>query len=71
MLSTQAVQHVRMDANRLIQAETEHVAKQQDTDTNGEDNVSIQLLGQYEFEVTHEVIEKIDMDDTIDIIWLT
>ncbi len=33
--------------------------------------VAIRLSGQYEFEVTHEVLEKIDMDDTIDIVWLT
>ncbi len=58
------------DANHLIQAGTEHVATQQDTDTDGEDNVSICLSGQYEFEVTHEVLEKIDMHDTIDIVWL-
>jgi hypothetical protein len=70
MLSTHAVQHVREDFNRLIQAETEHVARQQDTDTDGEDNVAIHLSGQYEFEVTHEVLEKIDMDDTIDIVRL-
>ncbi len=71
MLSTHAVQHVREDANCLIQAGTEHVATQQDTDTDGEDNVAIHLSGQYEFEVTHEVLEKIDMDDSIDIVWLT
>jgi hypothetical protein len=71
MLSTHAVQHVREDSNHLIQAGTEHVARQQDTDTDGEDNVAIHLSGQYEFEVTHEVLEKIDMDDTIDILWLT
>jgi hypothetical protein len=39
MLSTHAVQHIREDANRLIHAGTEHVATQQDTDTDGEDNV--------------------------------
>jgi hypothetical protein len=71
MLSTHAVQHIREDANRLIQARTEHVATQQDTETDGEDNVAIHLSGQYEFEVTHEVLEKIDMDDTVDILWLT
>jgi hypothetical protein len=70
MLSPHAVQHIREDANCLIQAGTEHVATQQDTDTDGEDNVAIHLSGQYEFEVTHEVLEKIDMDDTIDIVWL-
>ena len=43
MLSTHAVQHVREDANHLIQAGTEHVATQQDTDTDGEDNVAIQI----------------------------
>jgi hypothetical protein len=69
MLSTHAVQHIREDANRLIQAGTEHVATQQDTDTDGEDDVSIHLSGQYEFEATHEVLEKIDMDDTIDIVF--
>jgi hypothetical protein len=68
MLSTHAVEHVREDANRLIQAGTEHVATQQDTDTDGEDYVAIHLSGQYEFEVTHEVLEKNDMDDTIDIV---
>ncbi len=71
MLPTHAVQHIREDANCLIQAGTEHVETQQDTDTNGEDNVAIHLSGQYEIEVTHEVLEKIDMDDTIDIVWLT
>ncbi len=70
MLSTHAVHHAREDSNHLIQAETEHVSRQQDTDTDGEDNVSIHLSGQYEFEVTHEVLEKVDMNDTIDIIWL-
>jgi hypothetical protein len=71
MLSTHAVQHIREGANRLIQAGTEHVATQQDTNTDGGDNVAIHLSGKYEFEVTHEVLEKIDMDDTIDIVWLT
>ncbi len=70
MLSTHAMQHVREDFNHLIQAGTEHIARQQDTNTDGEDNVAIHLSVQYEFEVTHEVLEKIDMDDTIDIIWL-
>ncbi len=55
MLSTHAVQHI----NHLIQAGTEHVATQQDTDTDGEDNVSFHLSGQYEFEVTHEDLKKL------------
>ena len=71
MLSTHDVQHVREDANSLIQAGTEHVATQQDTDTDGEDNAPIHSSGQYELEVTPEVLEKIDMDDTFDIVWLT
>ncbi len=71
MLSTHAVQHIREDSNRLIQAGTEHVATQQDTDTDGEDNAPIHSSGQYELEVTPEVLEKIDMDDTFDIVWLT
>ena len=70
MLSTHALQHVREDANHLIQAGTEHVARQQYTDTGGKDNVDIHLSGQYELEATPEVLEKIDTDDTIDIIWL-
>jgi hypothetical protein len=47
------------------------LARQEYVDTDGEDNVVINLSGQYEFEVTQEVLEKIDMDDTIDIVWLT
>jgi hypothetical protein len=60
MLSTHAMQDVREDANHLIQAGTEHVATRQERDTDGEDNVAIYLSGQYEFKVTHEVLEKID-----------
>jgi hypothetical protein len=68
MLSTHAVQYVTEDSNHLIQAETEHIARQQYTDTDGKDNVTIRLSGQYELEVTPEVLEKIDMDDTINIV---
>jgi hypothetical protein len=72
MLSTHAMQHVTEDSNHRTQAGTEHVAQQQYTDTDGEDNVTIHLSGQYELEVTPEVLEKIDTDDnTINIVWLT
>jgi hypothetical protein len=70
MLSKHAVQYITEDSNHLIQAGTEHVARQQYTDTGGKDNVDIHLSGQYELEATPEVLEKIDTDDTIDIIWL-
>jgi hypothetical protein len=70
MLSTHAVQYITEDSDCLIQAGTEHVAQQQYTDTDGEDNVAIHLSGEYELEVTPEVQEKINMDDTIDIVWL-
>ncbi len=66
MLSTNAVQYITEDSNCLIQAEMEHVAWQQYT--VGEDNVAIHLSGQYELEVTPEILEKIDLDDTIDIV---
>jgi hypothetical protein len=71
MLSSHAVQHIRDNSNRLMQAGTELVARQEYIDTDGEDNVTINLSGQYEFKVTQEVLEKIDMDDIIDIVWLT
>ncbi len=71
MLSTHAMQYVTEDSNCLVQAGTEHVARQQYTDTDGDNNVAIHLSGQYELEVTPEVLEKIDMDVTIDIVWLT
>jgi hypothetical protein len=58
MLSTHAMQHVTEDSNHCRQAGTEHVAQQQYTDTDGEDNVTIHLSGQYELEVTPEVQEK-------------
>ncbi len=71
MLSTHATQHVTEDSNHSRQAGTEHVAQQQYTDTDGEDNDTIHLSGQYELEVTPEVLEKIDTDDTtIDVVWL-
>jgi hypothetical protein len=72
MLSTHAMQHITEDFNPRRQAGMEHIAQQQYTDTDGEDNVTIHLSGQYELEVTPEVLEKIDTNDTtIDIIWLT
>jgi hypothetical protein len=71
MLSTHAMQHITEDSNRGRQAGTEHVAQQQYKDTDGEDNVTIHLSGQYELEVTPEVLEKIVTDGTtIDIVWL-
>jgi hypothetical protein len=72
MLSTHAMQCVTEDSNCHRQAGMEQVAQQQYTDTDGEENVTIHLSGQYELEVTPEVLEKIDTDDTtIDIVWLT
>jgi hypothetical protein len=47
MLSTHAVQFATEDSNRLIQAGTEHVARQQNSDIDGEDNVTIHLSSQY------------------------
>jgi hypothetical protein len=70
MLSTHVVQYITEDSNHIIQAGTEHIAGQQNTDTDGKDNVAIHLSGQYELEVTPEVLEKIVTDDTIDIVWL-
>ncbi len=43
MLLTHAMQHIREDANHLIQSGTEQVATQQDTDTDGENNIAIHL----------------------------
>jgi hypothetical protein len=58
MLSTHAMQHITEDSNCCRQSGMEHGAQQQYTDTDGEDNVTINLSGQYELEVTPEVVEN-------------
>ncbi len=74
--TTWCYQHMPCNTSQRIwrcrQAGTEHIAQQQYTNTDGEDNFTIHLSGQYELEVTPEVLEIIDTDDTtIDIVWLT
>jgi hypothetical protein len=56
--------------SRLIQSGTEDSARQPDIDTDEEDNVHIYLSGTYELEVTPEIIEKMEADQTIDVVWL-
>jgi hypothetical protein len=71
MLSTHAIQHLAYVSSFLIQSGTEDLARQQDEDTDEEDNVHIKLSGEYELEVTPEMIDKMEMDETIDVVWLT
>ncbi len=71
MLSTHAIQHLAYASSCLIQSGTEDLARQPDKDTDGEDNVHIKLSGKYELEVTPEIIEKMETDQTIDVVWLT
>ena len=70
MLSTHAMQHLAYVSSCLIQSGTEDLARQPDIDTDEEDDVHINLSGKYELEVTPEVIEKMETDQTIDIGWL-
>jgi hypothetical protein len=70
MLSTHAMQYVTVYSNRCEQAGTEYLEQQIDVDTDGDDIVTIHLSGQYEFEVTPEILEKNNTDDTaIGIVW--
>jgi hypothetical protein len=71
MLSTHAMQHLADVSSHLIQSGTEDLARQPDIDTDEEDNVHIILTGKYELEVTPEIIEKVETNQTIDIVWLT
>jgi hypothetical protein len=54
-----------------IQSGTEDLARQPDEDTDEEDDVHIKLSGKYELEVTPEMIDKMETDETIDVVWFT
>ncbi len=65
------MQHLAYESSCLIQSGTEDLARQLDIGTDEEDNVHINLSGKYEIEVTPEIIEKMETDQTIDVVWLT
>jgi hypothetical protein len=65
-----AIQHLAYVSSCLIQSGTEDLARQPDEDTDEEDNVHINLSGKYELEVTPEMIDKMETDETIDVVWL-
>ncbi len=69
MLSLHVMQHLADVSSCLIQSGLEDLARQPDIDTDEEDNVHINLSGKYEVEVTPEVIEKMETDQTIDVVW--
>jgi hypothetical protein len=65
------MQHLAYVSSCLIQSGTEDSARQLDIDIDEEDDVHINLSGKYELEVTPEIIEKMETDQAIDIVWLT
>jgi hypothetical protein len=71
MLSAQAIQHLAYASSFLIQSGTEDLARQPDEDTDEEDDVHIKLSGKYELEVTPDMIDKMETNETIDVVWLT
>jgi hypothetical protein len=71
MLSMHAMQHLAYESSYLIQSATEDLARQPGIDTDEEDNICINLSGKYELEITPEIIEKMETDQTIDVVWLT
>ena len=71
MLSTHAIQHLAYESSFLIQSGTEDLARQLDEDTDEEEDVHIKLSGKYELEVTPEMIDKMETNETIDVVWLT
>ncbi len=71
MLSTHAMQHLAYESSCLIQSGTEDLARQPNIDTDEEDDVHINLSGRYEVEVTPKIIEKMETNETIDVVWLT
>ncbi len=70
MLSTHAIQHLVYVSSCLIQSGTEDLARQPNQDTDEDDNVHILLSGKYELEVTPEMIDKMETNETIDVVWL-
>jgi hypothetical protein len=71
MLSTHAIQHLAYVSSCLIQSGTEDLPRQLDKNTDEEDDVNIILSVKYELEVTPEMIDKMETNQTIDIVWLT
>jgi hypothetical protein len=65
------MQHLAYASSFLIQSGTENLARQPDEDTDEEDDVHVKLSGKYELEVTPEMIDKMETDETIDVVWLT
>ncbi len=45
--------------------------QQPDENTDEEDNVHIKLSGKYELEVLPEMTDKMETDQTIDVVWST
>ncbi len=66
-----AIQHLAYVSSFLIQSGTEDIARQLDEEPDEEDNVRIKMSGKYELEVTPEMIDKMETDETIDEVWLT
>jgi hypothetical protein len=69
--STHAIQHLAYVSSCLIQSGTEDLARQPNEDTDEEDDVHIKLSDKYELEVTPAMIDKMETNQTIDIVWLT
>jgi hypothetical protein len=71
MLSTHAIQHLAYASSFLIQSGTEDLARQLDEDVDEDDDIHIKLSGKYELEITPEMIDEMETNETIDIVWLT
>jgi hypothetical protein len=52
----------------LIQSGTEDLARQLDDNTDEEEDVHIKLSGKYKLEVTPDMINKMETDETIDVV---
>jgi hypothetical protein len=71
MLLAHAIQHLAYVSSCLIQSGTEDLARQPDENTDEEDDLDIKLSAKYELEVTPEMIDKMETDETIGVVWLT
>jgi hypothetical protein len=70
MLSTHSMQHLAYESSCLVQSGTEDLARQLDIDTDEEDDIHINLSAKYEIEVSPEIIENMETDQTIDVVCL-
>jgi hypothetical protein len=74
MLSSCAVQHLPECSSRLVQAGSIEIENKAMIDRQHQENdndVNVVLSGQYEINVSQAVIDEMQIENTVTIVWLT